>query len=110
MRESDWSSDVCSSDLQNYNLEFRSEDGSTFTEKADLSDVTIKSELSMQQRSDSDTAVYPFWDVQFWFNGNPHGSQILGVEVGVWGDTKEVELCKAIVVLGEENPVQSETL
>lgn len=55
------------------------------------------------------TRCIHFWNVQFWFNGKPHGSQILGVEVGVWGDTKEVEFCKAIVVLGEENPLQPNT-
>jgi hypothetical protein len=94
---------------QNYDLEFIAENGSIYTEKADLSDVTTKAELSMQQRSDSDSALYPLWDVEFWFNGRPHGSQVRGVEVGVWGDTKEVELCQAIVVLGGDDPSQSET-
>ncbi|XHH09798.1 MAG: hypothetical protein ACFCUE_04000 [Candidatus Bathyarchaeia archaeon] len=93
---------------KNYTLEFRSENDSVNSEKADLSDVTIKSELSMQQRSDKDSALYPLWAVQFWFNGRPHGNQILGIEVCVWGDTKEVELCQAIVVLGGEDPSQSE--
>lgn len=94
---------------QNYALEFRYENGSTYSEKADLSNVTTQVKFSMEQRSGEDSALYPFWDVQFWFNGRPHGSQVRGIEVGIWGDTKEVKLCQAIVVLGGEDPSQSET-
>jgi len=93
---------------KNFDLEFRSENGSTYSVKVDLSDVTIKSELSMQQRDSKISALYPLWNVQFWFNGKPHGSQVRGIEVCVWGDTKEVELCQAIVVLGGEDPSQYE--
>jgi len=91
---------------QDYNIEFLAEDNSTYTEKADVSDVTTKVTVSMQQRS-ADEALFPYWDVQFWFNGRPHGSQVRGIEVCVWGDTKQVESCKPIVVLGGEDPSQS---
>ncbi len=94
---------------QNYDVEFFAEDGSVYTERADVSDVTTKATVSLQQRSNESDALFPYWDVQFWFNGSPHGSQVRGIEVGVWGDTKQVESCKPIVVLGGEDPSQSET-
>jgi hypothetical protein len=94
---------------QNYDIEFFAKDGSVYTERADVSDVTTKTTVSLQQRSNDSDALFPYWAVQFWFNGSLHGSQVRGIEVCVWGDTAMVESCNTIVVLGGEDPSQSET-
>ena len=44
------------------------------------------------------TALYPLWTVNFYFNKIYYGAY--GIQVGLWGDTKEVFYCESLITLG----------
>ncbi|MEM2098693.1 MAG: hypothetical protein QXU99_02960 [Candidatus Bathyarchaeia archaeon] len=93
---------------KNYTLKFASENGSTIEVKPDLSDVTTEVTFSMTTRNS--TALYPLWTINFYFNKAYYSAY--GIQVSLWGDTKEIIYCESLITLGnstaknaqEENP------
>jgi hypothetical protein len=72
------------------------DNGTTVEIKPDMNNVTYDAWLGILPR-DSDK-LYPYWQVMFYFE-KPIYSKI-GIEVGVWGDTQEIDYCSAFGVLG----------
>jgi hypothetical protein len=89
---------------QNLMLEFTSENGSTYYVKPDLTDVTTEVSFDMQARPNS-TTLYPAWLVTYYF-AEPY-NQDYGIQLGIWGDTKEVAYCHPLVILGDSTPSDS---
>jgi hypothetical protein len=90
---------------QKYTLKFGSENGSVIEVKPDLSNVTAKVLFSMTTRNS--TALYPLWQVYYYFNKNYYGAY--GIQIGIWGDTKEVFYCKSLSNLGDYGTGSSAT-
>lgn len=94
------------SQAQNLKLQFISENGSIYEIKPDLSNVTTDVSFSMQPRNNT-VLLCPSWIVTYWF-AKPYG-QNHGIEVGIWGDTKEVVFCNPLVILGGSDTSGSTT-
>jgi hypothetical protein len=60
----------------------------------------------MQPRNNTGL-LCPSWIVTYYF-AKPYG-QNYGIEVGIWGDTKEVVFCKPLVILGGSDPSGTST-
>jgi hypothetical protein len=52
--------------------------------------------------------LYPFWQFHFYFEENIAGA--IGIQVGVWGDTKEISYASAYVVLGSTDMPNNQAL
>ena len=84
---------------KNYTLKFASENGSTLEVKPDLSNVTTEVIFSMTTRNS--TALYPLWTINFYFNKLYYNAY--GIQVCIWGDTKEVFYCESLITLGSSS-------
>jgi hypothetical protein len=47
------------------------------------------------------TALYPLWTINFYFNKLYYNAY--GIQVGIWGDTKEVFYCESLITLGSSS-------
>lgn len=84
----------------NYDISFVSEDNSVQKIKPDLTNSTYDSWLTMMPR-DSPT-LYPLWRFQIRFQEPLY--DVVGLEIGVWGDTKEISYCESYGYLGTQQP------
>lgn len=82
---------------QNLTLKFVAEDGSIVEVKPDLSHVTSDVSFSMGPRNS--TALYPFWEIRYYFDKFIYSDY--GIQVGIWGDTKQVVYCQSLTTLGD---------
>jgi hypothetical protein len=104
---------------KNYNLTLASEKDALTIVKPDWSSITYDIGLNMIPGQTYNTslnnalnfatvgdttrnplALYPLWQVIFYFN-NSVGGGITGIQVGVWGDTKEIAYCSTYGFLGD---------
>lgn len=53
--------------------------------------------------------LYPYWQFYFYFKGGTIGGYS-GVQVGIWGDTKEIVYCNGFGFLGASAPTEEEQL
>jgi hypothetical protein len=53
--------------------------------------------------------LYPYWQFYFYFTGEEIGGYS-GVQVGIWGDTKEIVYCNGFGFLGASAPTEEEQL
>ena len=85
---------------QKYYMKFGDENGTITEVKPDLTNVTVEVHFSMTTRNS--TALFPLWQINYYFTKSYNGAY--GIQVGIWGDTKEVFYCKSLSVLGEKAP------
>ncbi len=93
----------------NYEISFVSEDNSVQKIKPDLTNSTYDSWLTMMPR-DSPT-LYPLWRFQIRFEKPLY--DVVGLQIGLWGDTKEISYCESYGYLGTQpttQPTQSQSL
>jgi hypothetical protein len=102
-------SDLAWTAANNFNLSFISQDGSIYQVKPDLTNVTFDAHLSYTTRNSSE--LYPLWNIYYYFATPVHGDY--GIQVAIWGDTKEIMDCQSMTTLGTPDtptPSNSNTL
>jgi len=70
----------------------------------DLTNATTQAQFSMQIRNTSSIALYPLWIITFKFYKPVY--DIIGITVGVWGDTGQIENCQAEGINGPPSSTQ----
>jgi hypothetical protein len=95
--------DIALSAAQNLKLKFVAEDDSIFEVKPDLSHITSKVFFSMSPRNS--TTLYPFWAIEYYFDEPIYSDY--GIQVGIWGDTKQVAFCQSLTTLGDYPPTST---
>jgi hypothetical protein len=83
-------------------LKFVAEDDSIIEVKPDLSHVTSDVSFSMIPRN---SALYPFWSVYYYFDKPVYSDY--GIQVGLWGDTKQIAYCQGLTTLGDPPPTSA---
>jgi hypothetical protein len=81
----------------NFNLSFISENGSTYEVKPDLTNATVN-DIHLSYTNINSTELHPLWFIYIFFNQSINGDY--GIQVSIWGDTKEVYNCQALTTLG----------
>jgi hypothetical protein len=81
----------------NFNLSFISENGSTYEVKPDLTNATVE-DIHLSYTLRNSTQLHPLWFIYIFFNQSINGDY--GIQVSIWGDTKEVYNCQALTTLG----------
>ncbi len=88
--------DLAWTTANNFNLSFISQNGSIYYVKPDLTNATIDASLSYTLRNSSE--LYPLWNIYYYFAKPVHGDY--GIQVAIWGDTKEIMDCQSMTTLG----------
>jgi hypothetical protein len=84
---------------EGFTLKLVNSSGQTYEIKPKLSNSAIASVFMFPRNS---TQLYPFWKIQILFSGS-YGN-VVGIEVGIWGDTKEIDSCHEYGYLGSPPP------
>ena len=82
---------------KNLNLSFNSENGSTYEVKPNLTNATVN-DIHLSYTNMNSTELHPLWFIYIFFNQSINGDY--GIQVSIWGDTKEVYSCQALTTLG----------
>ena len=88
--------DLAWSTANSFNLSFISQDGSIYQVKPDLTNATVDASLSYTLRNSSE--LNPLWNIYYYFAKPVHGDY--GIQVAIWGDTKEIMDCQSMTTLG----------
>jgi hypothetical protein len=84
---------------QDVTLKLGNDSGQTYEIKPELSN---SASASMYMLPRNGTQLYPFWKIEIPFSKD-YGN-IVGIEVGIWADTKEIDSCHEFGYLGSPLP------
>ncbi|MFA5364626.1 MAG: hypothetical protein WC325_05530 [Candidatus Bathyarchaeia archaeon] len=79
------------------------DNGTTVEVKPDMTNVTYNAWFSMAPRHSA--TLYPYWRVMFFFEKPLYSA--VGMQVGIWGDTQEIEFCSNFGTLGDHGETSS---
>jgi hypothetical protein len=83
---------------KNCKLTFIVDNNITIEVTPDMPNVTYDAWLSFSPRRSA--TLYPYWRVMFYFDKPLYSA--VGMQVGIWGDTKEIEVCTDFGALGNQ--------